>query len=240
MTTTRTKLASGILVGAGATALTGTMLFTGVAGAHDAATTPDPAVAPATTPTTMADSAQRTLVAGEAGTVTVQRTGDVLKVVATAPVSGWAATVKKATGHTVKVSFTSDTSKVAVRAHLTDDGRFRYSVFEKQDREALRAKFIEAVSARVEAEKAAAAQAAADRAAAEKAAAVRAAAAQADDDGTKADDDFDGRCDDDHDGVHDADDDHGGELRQAGFSDDDHDGFDGHHRGGRHGGHGRR
>jgi hypothetical protein len=232
MTTTRTKLASGILVGAGATALTGTMLFTGVAGAHDAApTAPDGAVAPATTPTTMADAAQRTLVAADAGTVTVERTGDVLKVVATAPMNGWTATVKKVTGRTVKVWFTSDTSTVAVRAHLTGDGHFRYSVAEKQDPEAMRAKFIAAVSARVEAEKAE--KAAAEKAATEKAAEVKAAEATNDD--TKADDDFDGRCDHDHDGVHDAGDDSGGELRQAGF--DDHDGFDGHWG---HGGHGRR
>ncbi|MCU1484818.1 MAG: hypothetical protein JWN67_1564 [Actinomycetia bacterium] len=238
MTTTRTKLASGILVGAGATALTGTMLFAGVAGAHDSApTAPDGAVAPATTPSTMADAAQRTLVAADAGTVTVQRTGDVLKVVATAPMNGWAATVKKATGRTVKVWFTSDTSTVAVRAHLTGDGHFRYSVAEKQDPEAMKAKFIAAVSARVEAEKAE--KAAADKAAAEKAAEVKAAEDTKADD-TKADDDVDG-CDHDHDGVHDAGDDNGGELRQAGFDDHgDHDGFDGHRDGSGHGGHGRR
>jgi hypothetical protein len=240
MTTMRSKrLASGILVGAGATALTGTMLFTGVSSAHEGADgAPDAAVAPATTPTTMADQAQRTLVAADAGTVTVQREGDVLAVVATAPVNGFTATVKKATGETVKVWLRSDTKAVAVRAHLTDDGRFRYSVVEKEDPEAMRAKWIAAVAAQQRADQAEAAKVAAERAAVEKAAAVKAAEVKADDD----------RFDDDrHDCAHDGEDfdrgdDDGSGFRQASFDDDgDHDGFHHHHRGGfGHGGHGRR
>lgn len=238
MTTTRSKrLVSGALVGAGATALTGTLLFTGVSSAHEGAQGTDAKVAPATAATTMVDGAQRTLMAADAGTVTVERHGDVLSVVATAPVNGWATTVKRATGHTVKVAFTSDTTKVLVRAHLTDDGLFRYSVAERRDPALERIAFIKGVSAKVEAEKVASDQAAADKAAAdEKAAADRAAAdkaAAAKAAEVKTDDDHDGGCD--HDGVDDAskDDDHDGELRPAGFGDDHQDGFD--HHGGRHG-----
>jgi hypothetical protein len=242
MTTTRSKrLVSGALVGAGATALTGTLLFTGVSGAHEGAQGADAKVAPATAAATMVDGAQRTLMAADAGTVTVERQGDVLSIVATAPVNGWATTVKRATGHTVKVAFTSDTTAVLVRAHLTDDGRFRYSVSERRDPALERIAFIKAVSAKVEAEKVAADQAAADKAAADQAAADKAAADEkaAADKATaaevKADDDHDGGCD--HDGVDDAgkDDDHDGEFRQTGFGDDDHDSWD-HHGGG----HGRR
>jgi hypothetical protein len=240
MTTTRSKrLASGILVGAGATALTGTMLFAGVSSAHDTTGTDGAAVAAATTPTTMADQAQRTLVAADAGTVTVQRQGDVLSVIATDPVDGFTATVKQAAGQNVKVWFSSADTIVSVRAHLTDSGRFRYSVTENEDPEAMRARFIAAVQAQQAADQAAATQAAAERAAAEKAAAAR--AAEADDDGTFEDRGFDGK-DCDHDGFRGSGFDGRDGFRQASFDDDGHDGF--HHRGGRggfdHGGPGRR
>ena len=241
MTKRRNRFTSGVLAGAGAAALAGALVFADPLGATEGAMHAKEA-APADAGVVLADGAQRTIDAGDAGLVTLTRIGDDLQVIATTPSSGWTVLVKKPTGHMVKVLFTSaDGAVVKVKAHLAEDGRFRFGVAEKgkfdrvafEKAQADKAAFFQAVAENVAAEKAAAEKAAAEKAVAERAAAARAAekasARKAAAASVEGDDkrDHDGRCGD-----------KGGEERgdfEAARADDDHhdgdrdhDGWDGH------------
>ena len=71
---------------------------------------------------TVPDGGTSTFGAGDAGSVTIRRTGGVLAVVSVNASSGWVSEVEQGTGAEIEVKFVNGTTRIDFSAELEDGG----------------------------------------------------------------------------------------------------------------------
>jgi hypothetical protein len=83
---------------------------------------PVQALSPDQSTVTVPDGGTSTFAAGEAGSVTIRRSGGSLSIVSVNPNAGWVSEVEQGTGAEVEVKFVNGTTRIDFNAELEDGG----------------------------------------------------------------------------------------------------------------------
>lgn len=126
------RVLSGAAIGAGTTALVGSLLLGSPSGATEASYSfAKPEALDAVPAAVLVEGEQQLVGAAGAGSYVVERVGDHLTIVSASPASGWTVEVLHNDGAMVKAVFSNTVTMVFAMATLGDDGMVGVEAFEK-------------------------------------------------------------------------------------------------------------